>query len=102
MPSYSRQVKIPGKTSQELYDKVSQGIDAFLAKAAVGKYEVLRDPGSKELKIKSSLFSATLSCREEQMELSANLSLLAAPFKSKLDEGISKWLSRTFNLTNLS
>ena len=31
MPSYSRTVQLPGKSSQELYDKVSQDIDRFMA-----------------------------------------------------------------------
>lgn len=97
MPSYSRKVTISGKTSQELYDKVSEGIDRFMSKTPVGKYEIERVPGKKELKVKSSMFNATLTCTEGQMELSGNLSLLASPFKSKLDEAIDRWLSKTFD-----
>jgi hypothetical protein len=98
MPSYSRKVKIPGRTSQELYDKVSEGIDRFMSKAAIGKFEIERDPTRKELHVKGSIFSATLSCLEAQMELNAKLSLMAMPFKSKLDESIDRWLFKTFNL----
>jgi hypothetical protein len=99
MPSYSRKVQIPGTNSQELYDKVSADVDRFLTKASIGKYEVERDPSRKELKIKSSLFSATLQCAESEMELKAQLSLLAMPFRSKFDDGFDRWLSKTFNLT---
>lgn len=98
MPSYSRKVSLPGKSSQELYDKVSEGIDRFMSKASIGKYEIQRDPALKEVKVKGSIFSATLKCQEAQMELNAQLSLIAAPFKSKLDEGITKWLNKTFNV----
>ena len=99
MPSYTRRVQIPGRTSQELYDTVSQDIDRFLTKAALGKYEVERNPSRKELRVKSTMFSATLSCSEAEMELTAQLSFLAMPFKTKFDESITRWLSRTFNLT---
>ena len=99
MPSYSRRVKIPGKSSQELYDKVSDGIEQFLSKVSIGKYEIERDPANKALKINGSVFSATLTCMESEMELNAKLSLFAAPFRSKLDEGIDRWLSKTFNLS---
>jgi hypothetical protein len=102
MPSYSRRVQVPGKSSQELYDKVSQDADRFMTKASLGKYEIERDPARKELRIKTSMFSAVLSCREEEMELDAKLSLLATPFKAKLDEAITRWLSKTFNLTHLA
>lgn len=101
MASYSRRVKIPGKSSQELYDVVSKDIDHFLNKASIGKFEVDRDSPKKQLRIKSSLFSATLTCMEAEMELQAQLSLLATPFKSKLDESITRWLSKKFNM-NLS
>ncbi len=101
MPSYQRQVEIPGKSSQELYESVAQDIEKFLAKASIGKFEVDRDPGKKEVRIRGSVFSATLLCLESRMELKAQLSLLAMPFRSQLDEGINRWLSKTFNLTNL-
>ena len=97
MPSYSRKVKLPGKTSQELYEKVSEGIDRFLGKVSIGKYEIERDPGQKELRVKGKIFSAVLKFQEAEIELTAQLSLLAAPFKSKLDEGITRWLAKTFD-----
>jgi hypothetical protein len=98
MPSYSRRVQIPGKSSQELYNVIDTEIDRFLSKSSLGKYEVERDAGRKELRIKSSMFSGTLSCREAEMELSGQLSFLAAPFKSKLDDGIDRWMSKVFNI----
>ncbi len=102
MPSYTRKVQIPGKSSQDLYDKVAEDIEKFLSKTSIGKYEIIRDAGQKEVRVQGSMFSATLVCQESQMELRAQLSLLAMPFRSKLDEGINKWLAKTFNLTNLT
>lgn len=96
MPSFTKKVPIPGKSSQEVFDTMSSGIEQFLTKAAVGKFQVDRDPQKKELRIKSSLFSATLVCSESEMEVQAQLSLLAMPFKSKFDEGITRWVNRAF------
>jgi hypothetical protein len=99
MPSYTKKVQIPGKSSQELYDKVASDIDRFLEKAGVGKVDVARDPSRKQVQIKSSMVTATLACTEGAIDVDAKLSLLAAPFKSKIDEGITKWISKTFNVT---
>ena len=99
MPSYTRKVTVAGKSSQELYDKVSSDIDRFLTKAQIGKFDLERRPEKKEVEIKSSMFSAVLSCRDGALELNGKLSLLAAPFKSKIDEGIDKWLAKTFSPT---
>ncbi len=98
MPSYSREVKIQGKSSQELYDKISQEISKFLEKTPIGKHELILEPHRKEVHIKSSMITATLICREESVGLDARLSLLAAPFRSKLDEGIDRWIAKTFNV----
>lgn len=99
MPSYSRKVDIPGRSSQELYDAISNDIERFMSKASIGKFEIERNPNDKKLLIKGSIFSATLTCREAQMQLDAQLSLIAMPFKSKLDEGITRWLNKTFNIS---
>lgn len=99
MPSYSREVTIPGKSSQELYDRVSQDIDRFMNKASIGNFEVDRDPGKKEVCVKSSMVTATLVCDDGKLRLDAKLSLLAAPFRSKIDEGINKWIAKTFNIS---
>ncbi len=99
MPSLSRKIPLPGKSDQELYDVVAREIDRFMAKASIGKYEIERLPDQKCVKIKSSLISATLQCQTGQISLDAQLSLLAAPFKSKIDDGIQWWLSKAFPKT---
>lgn len=97
MPSYSRKVQIPGKTAQELYDTVASHIDRFVDKAPA-RFEIDRDAAKREVRLTSSMATATLICRDGEMEVDAKLSLFAAPFRSKIDEGIDKWLSKTFNL----
>src|SRR5690242_14657105 len=96
MPNYNRSVDLPGKSAQELYDKISADIDRFLAKSNIGKYDLERDPAKHEVRFKASMVSATLRCFEGRLELDVKLSLLAAPFRGKLDEGIDKWLAKTF------
>lgn len=96
MPSYSRTIQIKGRTSQELYDKVSSDIERFLSKIPLGKLEINRNDGAKTVKVKSSMAEAELVCKEGEICLNAKLSLLAAPFRSKLDDGIDQWLAKTF------
>jgi hypothetical protein len=96
MASYTRTVEVPGKTSQQLYDRISAEIDSFLSKTSIGKYDLERDPEKKEVRFKSSMASASLACGEGKIELTAKLSLFAAPFRSKLDEGIDRWIAKTF------
>ncbi|MGZ3697909.1 MAG: hypothetical protein ACXWPM_00965 [Bdellovibrionota bacterium] len=96
MPSYSRKVEVPGKSSQELYDRISKDIERFLEKTPIGKFEITRDPSRKQVGVKSSMVTATLHCHDGLMHFDAKLSLLAAPFKSKLDAGIDHWIQKTF------
>jgi hypothetical protein len=97
MPSYSRKVNVPGRTAQELYDKVAADIERFLGKSSLPvKMDIDRDAERREVKVKSSMFSATLICRDAELVLDGQLSLMAMPFRSKLDEGIDKWLAKAF------
>jgi len=98
MPSYTREVKVPGRSAQELFDKISAGIDRFMEKAAVGKFEIERKPEARTVAVKSSMFSATLLCQEGCVRLDGKLSLMAVPFRAKIDEGIDKWVSKTFGV----
>jgi hypothetical protein len=100
MPSYTREVNVPGKSAQELYDRVSGDIDRVLEKFNVGKFDVSRDPAKRALSIKGSMLSATLTCGDGKLKLDGKLSLLAAPFKSKIDENIDRWLTKAFNLVS--
>ena len=97
MPSYTKKIPVPGKSSQELYDKISTDIDRFLEKIGMGKVEVDRNAAKKQVTIKASMVTATLSCLEGAIDVDGKLSLLAAPFRGKIDEGISKWIAKTFN-----
>jgi hypothetical protein len=97
MPAYSKTVKVSGRSSQELYDKISQDIDVMVEKWGVAqKMELTRDPAKKELHLKSAMVSATLICSNGAMTLNANLSLFAMPFRSKIDEQIDRWISKNF------
>ena len=98
MPSYSKTVQVKGKSPHELYTVVSVEIEGFLQKTPLKEYKLHRDEGKKQIKIESSFMNATLHCEIDTLRLEGSLSFLAMPFKSKLDEGIEKWVKKTFNL----
>jgi hypothetical protein len=96
MPSYKKNFEIPGKGAEELYKIISKEIDKFLKKTPIGDFKLDFVEDVKQFKVKSSMFSAVLTCADGRLELDGQLSLFAAPFKSKIDEGIERWLSKTF------
>lgn len=98
MPSYKKKIPIPGKKSEDIYAIVSKEISAFLTKLGVGEFKLSKSDAQKTLEMESKLFSAKLHCRDEEVELDGSLSFLAVPFKSKIDEGISRWISKHFNV----
>ena len=97
MPAYSKTVKVPGRSAHDLYEKISRDIDQMSQKWGVAqKMELSRDPEKRQIYLKSSMVSATLTCTEGCLVLEAKLSLLAAPFRSKIDEQIDRWVSKNF------
>lgn len=102
MGNYSRKVKIEGKSSAQLYEVLSSDIDRLMSKISVGKYEVNPRPEESQVLVKGVGFTATLSCEDEQLAVDAQLGFLLLPLKSKLDEAITRWLNKTFDLKLVS
>ncbi len=96
MAGYTKKIPLPGKTAEVIYAAVSKDIERFLDKTPVGKFEVSRNESQKEVKFTSSMASGSLAAKENEIQIDISLSFLASPFKGKLDEGIQKWLAKTF------
>ena len=88
MPSYAKKIPVPGKSSTELYEKVSSSVDRFVEKSNMPGCEIQRDAAAHSVTLKHSMVTATVRCTDGTIEVDAKLSFLAAPFKSKIDEGI--------------
>lgn len=97
MPSHSKEFKVPGRSADELYEKVSSDIDRFLQKTPISGYELERNAAKKCVLLKSSMVTATLQCRDGLLHFEGKLSFVALPFRSQIDQGIEKWLAKAFS-----
>jgi hypothetical protein len=96
MASFSKSFPVPGKMADAIYTSVANDIDRFLSKSPIGNYDVKRNESAKEVAFKSSMASGTLTAKDGQLQVEISLSLLATPFKSKIEEGVTKWLAKAF------
>jgi len=96
MASFSKTFPVPGKDAAAIYSAVSSGIEHFLSKTPLGSCEIQRNEPTKSVSFKASMASGTLIAQENGLKVDVSLSLLASPFKGKVEEGISKWISKTF------
>lgn len=87
-----------------MFEKVAADIDHFVGKGGLGSHalaksvEINRDASAKRVSVKSTFATAVLICQEGEMVLEAKLSLMALPFRSKIDESIDRWLEKTFQI----
>ena len=98
MASFSKKFQIPGKSADVIYKAVSDNIEHFLSKTPLGSVDIDRNESSKEVSFKSGMASGTLSASEGSLAVEISLSFLASAFKGKIDEGITRWLSKTFGI----
>lgn len=96
MASYSKTFPVPGKLADAIYNSVANDIDRFLSKSPIGNYEIKRDDVTKQVSFKSSMASGTLAAQDGLLKIDISLSLLATPFKSKIEDGVTKWLTKAF------
>ncbi len=97
MGKYQREINFPGKSSDEIYEKISTTIEQFLDKLSLSNVNLERSPGKKSVSFKSKVASAKLTCHEEKILIEAELGFMAMAFKSKIDQGIDKWLSQALD-----
>ena len=98
MAGYSKKFSIPNQSSEKIYAAVSSDIDRFLSKTPLGKVEVSRNEGSKQVTFKAAMASGTLVAKEGELQIDITLSLLASAFKGKIDDGLTHWLNKTFGI----
>jgi hypothetical protein len=98
MASFSKKFEIPGKTSEVIYGAVSTDIDRFLSKTPLGTVDVTREDAQKKVSFKSSMASGSLQAKDGELAVEVSLSFLASAFKGKIEEGITRWLNKTFNV----
>jgi hypothetical protein len=96
MASFSKTFSVPGQAAEKIYQLVSSDIDRFLSKTPLGQVQVERSDANKKVSFKSSMASGTLTASENSLTVEVSLSLLASPFKGKIEEGVTKWLNKTF------
>jgi hypothetical protein len=96
MASFSKKFPVPGKQAADIYSAVSSGIEFFLSKTPLGSCDIKRDDATKAVSFKASMASGTLTAKDNELHVDISLSLLASPFKGKIEEGVTKWLSKTF------
>jgi len=98
MPSYSRTISLPGKTADEIFNRISKAIGKFEQKdtGKFGKFEFSRDEAGKTIEMKSHHASANLHCRDGEVFLEGKLSFLVYAFRSRIDDGINQWIEKSF------
>ena len=97
MPKYSRTVEIPGKKALEIYEKVLKDVTRWQEKGSFGKMDVKQNPSRTSIDLKGMMFEGTLILSDGKAQVDFNLSLFAAPFRSKIDEQIDRWITKSFS-----
>jgi predicted class III extradiol MEMO1 family dioxygenase len=97
MASFSKKFPVPGKSADVIYTSIATGIEHFLSKTPLGNVDIERDEAAKKVSFKSSMASGSLTATDGELNVEISLSLLASAFKGKIDEGVTKWLTKTFN-----
>jgi hypothetical protein len=104
MPSYQRQVSVPGHSAEQIYDLLLSKSEALIQKvnekfgSVIGTLDWSRDASTKTFQLKAKLFSVEIQCLDSRVQCQGQMSFLAVPLKSKIDEGIDRWIQKTFNL----
>lgn len=96
MANHQKTYEVPGQSAEAIYNAISTQIDAFLKKTPLGDFTIDCQPASKSVTFKAGMASGSLVAHAGKVAVDVKLSLLASPFRGKIDEGIQKWLQKAF------
>lgn len=98
MAKLKKTFSVPGFDADSIYEKMIKDIDKWKTsnEAMLGKIEIQNDPSHNKLSFTSKWVSAHLFCEDNVITIEAELGLFAMPFKSKVEEGIAKWIQKSF------
>jgi hypothetical protein len=96
MASFNKTFPVPGQAADKIYKVLATDIDKFIAKTPLTNVEIQRNEATKQVSFKSSMASGTITAKEGSVSVDISLSFIASAFKGKIDEGVTKWLSKTF------
>ena len=96
MATFNKKFPIPGKSADAIYSAISTGIEHFLSKTPLTNVEVNREETAKKVNFKSSMATGSLAASDGELNIEISLSFLASAFKGKIEEGVTKWLTKTF------
>jgi hypothetical protein len=96
MAKFSQKFPVPGKPAAAIYAAISTSIETFISKTPLGTADIQRDEAAKSVSFKAGMASGVLTASDNELQVDISLSLLASPFKGKIEEGVTKWLNKTF------
>ncbi len=96
MASFSKKFPVSGKNADAIYTAVANDIERFLSKTPLGQADITKDSAKKTVSFKASMASGSLAAKDGELHIDISLSLLASAFKGKIEEGVVKWLTKTF------
>ena len=67
MPAYNKKVRVPGKSAQELYEKISKDIEHMVSKWGLPNAKLSHDAANKKVQLKAPMVEATLSCHDGEL-----------------------------------
>lgn len=91
MPAWNRTFALPGVTADRSYARARSDIAGLLERAKLGHFDLQEDPAAKKIRFDSKLASATLHCRDGEVEIDAKLSLVAFPFRGQIEKVLENW-----------
>ena len=86
VPKHFKRIELIGLKKEQIYAKAATDIERILGKLPLGKTDLKKNDSTLSFHIKASLVEADLTCIDGAMEFNGNLSLMAIPFRSKIDE----------------
>ncbi len=94
MAKIERTLELKGQSAEEIYKKISGGLETILKQVPAKDVNLQRDDEKKTVSFDSPMASAKLQCFDGRVQFELTLGLMASMFKGKVTKAIDDWLAK--------
>ena len=91
MPKLHKRIEIPGQSARDLFARIRSEMEQSLARAGVDGAKLSLRESECVVEVSHAMIAGTIRCHEGAIEVDAKLSLLATPFRSKIEGWFEAW-----------
>ncbi len=92
MAAIQKTITLTGRSAAEIYELLARDLETWSKHSALPGIKIEPHPQEQTVRLQSQWVNANFRCFDGQIQVQAELSWMARPFRSKIEAQLDKWV----------